>query len=94
MEITLEQAIELIKAKREAEEKSHLKTFEEEPEMEVRSGRFGPYIAYKGTNYKIPKGQADKAAELTLEECKKIIETTENTPKAARRAPRAKKTAK
>ena len=94
MEITLERAIELIQAKREAEEKSHLKTFEEEPEMEVRNGRFGPYITYKGTNYRIPKAQAEKAAELTLEECKKIIETTENSPKTTRRAPRAKKTAK
>ena len=94
MEITLENAIKLILAKREAEEKSHLKNFEEEPEMEVRSGRFGPYIAYKGTNYKIPKAQAEKAAELTLEECKKIIEDTANAPKTTRRTPRAKKTAK
>ena len=94
MEITLERAVELIEAKRIAEEKSHLKTFEEEPEMEVRSGRFGPYIAFKGTNYKIPKAQAEKAAELTLDECRKIIETTENTPKTARRTPKAKKTTK
>ena len=39
------------------------------------NGRFGPYIAYKGKNYKIPKAQAEHAAELTLEECRKIIET-------------------
>ena len=75
MEISLERAIELILSKREAEEKSHLKTFDEEPELEIRTGRFGPYIAYKGKNYKIPKTQADRAAELTLEECRKIIET-------------------
>ena len=75
LEISLERAIELILSKREAEEKSHLKTFNEEPELEIRAGRFGPYIAYKGKNYKIPKAQADRAAELTLEECRKIIET-------------------
>ena len=75
LEISLERAIELILSKREAEEKSHLKTFDEEPELEIRAGRFGPYIAYKGKNYKIPKAQADRAAELTLEECRKIIET-------------------
>ena len=75
LEISLERAIELILSKREAEEKSHLKTFDEEPELEIRTGRFGPYIAYKGKNYKIPKAQADRAAELTLEECRKIIET-------------------
>ena len=75
LEISLERAIELILSKREAEEKSHLKTFDEEPELEIRAGRFGPYIAYKGKNYKIPKAQADRAAELTLEECRKIIDT-------------------
>ena len=75
LEISLERAIELILSKRESEEKSHLKTFDEEPELEIRAGRFGPYIAYKGKNYKIPKAQADRAAELTLEECRKIIET-------------------
>ena len=75
LEISLERAIELIKEKREAEERSHLKTFPEEPEMEIRNGRFGPYITYKGKNYKIPQNQAEHAAGLTLEECRKIIET-------------------
>ena len=73
--ITLERAIELICEKRNAEQKSHLKTFDEDPEMEIRIGRFGPYIAWKGKNYKIPKAQAGRAAELTLEECRAIVET-------------------
>ncbi|EJX08960.1 DNA topoisomerase I [gut metagenome] len=94
MEISLERAIELILAKREAEAKSHLKSFEEEPEMEVRNGRFGPYIAYKGTNYKIPKNIAEKAAELSLEECKKIIEASESTPKTTKRSTKTKKASK
>ena len=75
MEVTLEEAIQLIKDKREAEEKSHLKQFDEEPDLEIRSGRWGPYITYKGKNYKIPKKDAERAAELTLEECHKIIES-------------------
>ena len=75
MEVTLEEAIQLIKDKREAEEKSHLKQFDEEPDLEIRSGRWGPYISYKGKNYKIPKKDAERAAELTLEECHKIIES-------------------
>lgn len=75
MEVTLDEAIQLILQKREAEEKSHLKQFDEDPELEIRSGRWGPYISYKGKNYKIPKKDADRAAELTLEECHKIIES-------------------
>ena len=42
--------------------------------MELRNGRYGPYIAYKGKNYRIPKGS--KPEELTLEECRRIVTTT------------------
>ena len=80
MTISLERATELILAKREAEEKSHLKKFDEEPDLEVRAGRYGPYIAFAGTNYKIPKTIADRAADLTLEECRKIIEEEAKKP--------------
>lgn len=93
MDISYERAVELIQAKREAEEKSHLKSFEEEPGLEVRSGRFGPYISFEGTNYKIPKAQAERAAELTLEECRKIIESTAAALKTGtKRTAKAKKT--
>lgn len=95
MSISLERAVELICQKRAAEEKSHLKTFEEEPELEVRDGRFGPYLSYKGTNYKIPKALAGRAAELSLEECRKIMEDAANAPKKGTRRPaRARKSAK
>lgn len=72
--ITLERAIEIIEQAREAERKSHLKTFKEEPGLEIRNGRFGPYLVFNGTNYHIPKQQAERAADLTLEECRSIIE--------------------
>ena len=72
--ITLERAIEIIEQAREAERKSHLKTFDEEPGLEIRNGRFGPYLVFNGTNYHIPKQQAERAADLTLEECRSIIE--------------------
>ena len=85
LEITYERAIELIEAKREAERKSHLKQFDEEPELEVRAGRFGPYIAWQGQNYKIPKKDADRAADLTLEECRAIIEAESKKPAKPRR---------
>ena len=63
----------------------HLRQFEEEPELEVLKGRFGPYIAYKGTNYKLPKTLAERAAELTLEECMAVVKDQEGKPKAVRK---------
>lgn len=90
METTLDEAIELIEAKKKQEAEKFIKTFEEEPELEVLNGRFGPYIAFKGANYKIPKGTDPKA--LTLEECKTIIENQPAKKSTAKKAP-AKKAA-
>lgn len=80
MDITLERAAELIQEKRLKEEQSHLKQFDEDPDLEVRAGRWGPYIAYKGKNYKLPKSDAERATELTYDECKKIIEAEAKKP--------------
>ena len=85
MAVTLEEAIALINDKRQAEVERHLRQFEEEPELEVLKGRFGPYIAYKGTNYKLPKTLAERAAELTLEECMAVVKEQEGKPKAVRK---------
>jgi DNA topoisomerase I len=74
MTITLEEACGLIRKKRETEAASHLKSFEEDPDMEIRTGRFGPYIAYKGKNYHLPAAEAENVNGLTLEQCKAIIE--------------------
>ncbi len=73
MTVTLDNAIELINEKRMQEQKSHLRTFGEDDKLEVKSGRFGPYLAYDGTNYRLPKAMHAKAAELTYEECMDII---------------------
>ena len=73
MTIDLPRALELLTAKKDAEAKSHLKTFEEDKELEVRTGRFGPYISWKGKNFKLPKKEATRAAELTYEECLSIV---------------------
>ena len=74
MTITLEESIRLILEKRIIETQRHLKTFEEEPKLEVLNGRYGPYLAYDGKNYRLPKAMHEKAAELTLEECMHVIE--------------------
>ena len=88
MSITLEGAIELIESKRQAEASNHLKTFAEEPELEVMNGRFGPYLKYKGNNYKLPKLKDKEPTELTYEECMDIINNPQ--PAAKRPARRAK----
>ena len=82
MTITLERAVELIEEKRKAEEQRHLKKFDEDPKLEVLNGRYGPYIAYDGSNYRIPRDLHEKAAELTYEQCMDIIK---NPPAPKRR---------
>lgn len=83
-EVTLEQAVQLIVAKREAEVQKIIKTFDEEPELQVLNGRYGPYICYQKQNYKIPR-KLDAAA-LTLDECRAIIADEANASKPKRRA--------
>ena len=82
LEITHDQAVELIEAKRKADEQKVIKTFAEEPELQVLNGRFGPYISYKKQNYKIPR-KTDPAS-LTLDDCRAIVEAGP-APKTARR---------
>ena len=78
--ITFEEATGLIDEKQKAEAQRVIKKFDEEPELQVLNGRFGPYIAYKGSNYKLPKGVVP--AELSLEECKDIINKQQEGGKA------------
>ena len=82
MTITLDAAINLIQKKRLQEAQRHLKTFEEDANMEVMNGRYGPYIAYKGKNYRMPKALHEKASELTYEQCMDIVN---NAPEPKRK---------
>ena len=77
MDVTLEEAIELINEKKQTDQKKHLKQFAEEPELEILNGRFGPYLHYKGNNYKLPKSQSDLET-LTAEKCLEIIRAQES----------------
>ncbi len=86
--ISLETAVALINEKRQQEEQRHLKTFDEDEKMEVLNGRYGPYIAYDGKNYRMPKNLHDKAAELTYEECMDIVK---NAPEPKAKGRRTKK---
>jgi len=90
LSISLDEAVTLIQEKRTQEEQRHIKTFEEEPELEILNGRFGPYIAYKGKNYKIPKS-GYTPTEMTLEECLALVKEAEDKPATKRRVVRKKK---
>ena len=70
--ISLEEAVELVVAKREAAENKTIKTFAEDADLQVLNGRYGPYIAYKKKNYKIPENI--EPADLTMEACFKLME--------------------
>ena len=90
--ITLDEAIELIQAKRTADSNKTVKTFDEDPDLQILNGRYGVYISYNKANYKIPKTVTDPAA-LTYEEVKALIEQQEAAPKktTARRASSTRK---
>ncbi len=81
-QISLDEAIRLIEAKRINEAQKVVKSFPEDPDLEVLNGRYGVYICYKKQNYKIPKGT--DATSLTYEACKAIIADEANAPKKKR----------
>ena len=60
LSITLDEAVALIGAKRDEDDKRHLKKFDEDPKL----------------NYRLPKAMHAKAAELSLEQCMEIVNKT------------------
>ena len=72
--LTLDEAIALIEEKRQQDNEKHLKSFREDPKLEVLNGRYGPYLTYDGKNYRLPKSMHEKATELTYQECMKIVD--------------------
>lgn len=90
--VTLDEAVALIKEKQEAEAKRHIKKFDEDPELEIMNGRYGPYISYKGSNYKIPEGITPE--DLNLQACMDLIkiQSDSNKPKTRRGKTTHKKT--
>ncbi|MFO8235493.1 MAG: type I DNA topoisomerase [Bacteroidales bacterium] len=87
--IKLDRAIELIKEKRERDNKKIIQSFSDDKDLIILRGRFGPYISYKSNNYRVPK---DKDPEkLSLNDCYEIIESKD---KKGGKATKKKKTAK
>ena len=74
LEITFEEGVELIEAKRKSDAEKFIKGFDENPEVQVLNGRWGPYIKFEKKNVKIPKDK--EPAELTYQECFDLAEKT------------------
>ena len=87
LDIDLEQAVALIEEKRKSEQEKHLKSFDDQSDLEVLNGRYGPYISYKGANYRLPKSVSDPKS-LTVEQCMDIINS--QTKKTAKKSKTAK----
>lgn len=82
MTVSADRCIELILAKRQADIDKYIKSFPENPEVQLLNGRWGPYLVVDGNNYKLPKDVDPKA--LTLKECLDIAADPKNASKGSR----------
>ena len=71
--IKLSTAVALIERRRIEDNMRHLKKFDEDPQLEVMKGKYGPYLVYDGKNYRLPKAMHERAAELSYGECIDVI---------------------
>lgn len=86
MEIDFDTALEIYLEKVKQAEANKIKSFEEQPDLFVLNGKYGPYIKQGKANFKIPKDVV--AEDLELKDCLDIIK---NQPKKTRGKKKAKK---
>jgi len=79
LDVSEEQAIEIIQEKRKKDSERLIKTFDENPDVKILNGRWGPYIEFGKQNVKIPKGKEPK--DLTFDECKALADAEAKAPK-------------
>ena len=79
LDVSEEQAIEIILDKRKRDSERIIKTFDENPDVKILNGRWGPYIEFGKQNVKIPKGKEPK--DLTYEDCKALADAEAKAPK-------------
>ena len=70
LSMDLDRAVELDTLKQEEAAKALIKTFEENPDVQLLNGRYGVYLKIGKNNYKLPKDAQPEI--LTLEECLEI----------------------
>ena len=85
--VTLDEAINIIEAKKEAEAKKLIKEFAENKDVKILNGRWGPYIVVGKKNVKIPKGT--EPTDLSLDECLELAEKTPEKKGRGRRTAKA-----
>lgn len=88
--VTLGQAIELIEAKRQSDSDRTLKVFDEDPDVQILNGRFGPFIKYKKKNYKLPRG-LEHPETMSFDDAMKIISEADAAPAKPKRNTAKKK---
>ena len=69
--ITLEEACQLILDKREDDRRRVMRTFDEDPELQMLNGHYGPYLSRAGKNYKLPRSK--NLDQLSYAECVEIM---------------------
>jgi len=79
LDVSEEHAIEIIQEKRKKDSERLIKTFDENPDVKILNGRWGPYIEFGKQNVKIPKGKEPK--DLTFDECKALADAEAKAPK-------------
>ncbi len=89
--VTQQRAIEIIEEKKESARKKIIKSFDNDPEMQILKGRWGPYISYKGNNFRIPKSTDPET--LTYKKCLELTKqaTSGKKSRTKRKKPADKK---
>lgn len=75
--ITLEEAIQVIEAKRVSDSEKYIKVFDEDPSYQILNGKWGPYLKAGKKNIKLPKDR--EPSSFTYEECVVLANNTEET---------------
>ncbi len=95
--ITLERALEVVAAKKQADADRIVKIYDEDPEVQVLNGRWGAYLTNGSKNAKLTKEQKEKPTEIDFETAKKLLDEApekrgRGKKKAAAKKAAAKKT--
>jgi DNA topoisomerase-1 len=87
-DIEIDEAIEVIEAKKKSDAEKLIKTFEENPDFQILNGRWGPYLKAGKENVRIPKDR--EPASLTYDECVQLAEEAKTKPKRRGRFSKSK----